>query len=47
MRFDSDMNYEKMCRVVNVWVIVVILMFISAACGFFVGVAYGQEHSDE
>ena len=28
-------------------VVVVIIMFISAAAGFLVGVTYGQEHREE
>ena len=30
-----------------IWVIVVVMMLISAAAGFFVGVAYGQESWNE
>lgn len=30
-----------------IWVIVIVMMLVTAAAGFFVGVAYGQEHRDE
>lgn len=30
-----------------IWVVYVLLMLMCGLCGFFVGVAYGQEHPNE